>query len=91
MPARIPLPSDDELTPEHRELLANMPALNVFRMLAGMPKAIGPFMQLGGAVLSTALDARRREMAVLRDGTLLVSNYASGQLEAVDVASIPGG
>jgi DNA-binding beta-propeller fold protein YncE len=32
-----------------------------------------------------------REMAVLRDGTLLVSNYASGQLEAVDVASIPGG
>jgi DNA-binding beta-propeller fold protein YncE len=32
-----------------------------------------------------------REMAVLRDGTLLVSDYASGQLEAVDVASIPGG
>jgi AhpD family alkylhydroperoxidase len=62
----IPLPSDDELTPEHRELLANLPPLNVFRMLAGMPKAIQPFMQLGGAVLSTALDARRREMAVLR-------------------------
>jgi AhpD family alkylhydroperoxidase len=64
--AKIPLPSDDEISPEHRELLDNMPPLNVFRMLAGMPKAIGPFMQLGGAVLSTALDARRREMAVLR-------------------------
>jgi DNA-binding beta-propeller fold protein YncE len=32
-----------------------------------------------------------REMALLADGTLLVSNYASGQVEAVDVASIPGG
>jgi hypothetical protein len=32
-----------------------------------------------------------REMALLPDGTLLVSNFASGQVEAVDVASIPGG
>jgi hypothetical protein len=30
-----------------------------------------------------------REMTLLRDGTLLVSNYLSGQLEAVDVATIP--
>ncbi|MCW2932432.1 MAG: PQQ-dependent catabolism-associated beta-propeller protein [Actinomycetia bacterium] len=32
-----------------------------------------------------------REMALLPDGTLLVSNFSSGQVEAVDVASIPGG
>lgn len=32
-----------------------------------------------------------REMSQLADGTLLVSNYASGQLEAIAVASIPGG
>jgi DNA-binding beta-propeller fold protein YncE len=32
-----------------------------------------------------------REMALLPDGTLLVTNYASGQVEAVDVATIPGG
>lgn len=32
-----------------------------------------------------------REMALLGDSMLLVSNYASGQLEAVDVASIPSG
>lgn len=32
-----------------------------------------------------------REMALLPDGTLLVSNYASFQVEAVDVASIPAG
>ena len=66
MPPKIPLPSDDELDPGHRELLANLPPLNVFRMVAGAPRAVRPFMALGAAVLSTALDARRREIAVLR-------------------------
>jgi AhpD family alkylhydroperoxidase len=66
VPPKIPLPSDDELDPERREVLANLPPLNVFRMLAGAPRAVRPFMGLGGAVLSTALDARRREIAVLR-------------------------
>jgi AhpD family alkylhydroperoxidase len=61
----IPLPSDEELTPEQRELLARLPPLNVFRMVAGS-RALKPFMALGGAVLSSALDARRREIAVLR-------------------------
>jgi 4-carboxymuconolactone decarboxylase len=63
---KIPLPSDDELKPEHRELLARLPSLNVFRMVAGAPRAVQPFMQLGGAVLSAALDAPRREIVVLR-------------------------
>jgi alkylhydroperoxidase family enzyme len=66
VPPKIPLPTDDELEPEHREMLATLPQLNVFRMLAGAPRAVRPFMELGGAVLSTALDARRREIAVLR-------------------------
>jgi 4-carboxymuconolactone decarboxylase len=47
-------------------MLANLPPLNVFRMVAGAPRAVRPFMELGSAVLSTALDARRREIAVLR-------------------------
>jgi AhpD family alkylhydroperoxidase len=63
---KIPLPIDDELEPEHRELLAKLPPLNVFRMVAGSPRAVRPFLELGGAVLSTVLDARRREIAVLR-------------------------
>jgi AhpD family alkylhydroperoxidase len=66
VPPAIPLPSDEELTAEHRALLARLPPLNVFRMVAGAPAALRPFMALGGAVLSTALDARRREIAVLR-------------------------
>ncbi len=66
MPPRIPLPTDDELAPEHRELLAGMPPLNVFRMVAGSPRALRPFLGLGGAVLSGALDPPRRELVVLR-------------------------
>jgi AhpD family alkylhydroperoxidase len=81
--AKIPLPSDDEITPEHREFLANMPPLNVFRMLAGMPQAVEPFMQLGGAVLSGALDARRREMAVLRVAHATDAAYEWAQHEQI--------
>src|SRR5258708_39776507 len=35
-------------------------------MVAGAPRAFRPCLELGGAVLSSALDARRREIAVLR-------------------------
>jgi AhpD family alkylhydroperoxidase len=66
VPPKIPLPTDEELEPEQRELLASLPRLNVFRMVAGAPRALRPFLGLGGAVLSTALDAQRREIAVLR-------------------------
>jgi AhpD family alkylhydroperoxidase len=66
VPPKIPLPSDDELDREHREMLARLPPLNVFRMVAGAPRAVRPFMALGSAVLSAPLDARRREIAVLR-------------------------
>ena len=83
MAPKVPLPTDDELTPEHRELLANLPALNVFRMIAGAPKAVAPFMQLGSAVLSTALDARRREMAVLRVAHATSAPYEWAQHEQI--------
>ncbi|HUN78455.1 MAG TPA: hypothetical protein VMU32_06010 [Solirubrobacteraceae bacterium] len=81
MPPTIPLPTDDELAPEHRELLATMPPLNVFRMVAGSPRALRPFLGLGGAVLSSALDAPRRELVVrygpreAADVILLASYY----------------
>jgi AhpD family alkylhydroperoxidase len=71
----ISLPTDEELTPEHRALLARLPPLNVFRMVAGAPAALRPFMALGSAVLSTALDARRREIAVLRVAHVTNARY----------------
>jgi 4-carboxymuconolactone decarboxylase len=81
VPPKIPLPSDDELDPAHRELLANLPPLNVFRMVAGAPRAVRPFMALGRAVLSTALDARRRELAVLRVAHATHARYEWAQHE----------
>jgi 4-carboxymuconolactone decarboxylase len=78
---KIPLPTDDELEPGHREMLAELPPLNVFRMMAGAPRAVRPFLQLGGAVLSTALDARRREIAVLRVAHATGAPYERAQHE----------
>jgi AhpD family alkylhydroperoxidase len=79
MGPEVPLPSDEELEPEHRELLANLPPLNVFRMVARSPRALRPFMQLGAAVLSGPLDPRRREIAVLRVAHATAAEYEWAQ------------
>lgn len=81
MASRIPLPTDDELTLEHREMLARVPPLNVFRMVAGTRRGLRPFLQLGGAVLSSCLDARRREMVVLRVAHATDARYEWAQHE----------
>jgi 4-carboxymuconolactone decarboxylase len=80
-PPKIPLPTDEELEPEQLELLANLPRLNVFRMVAGAPRALRSFLGLGGAVLSTALDAQRREIAVLRVAHATSAPYEWAQHE----------
>ncbi len=81
MPARIPLPTDDELTPEDRELLDKVPPLNVFRMVAGTRRGLRPFLQLGAAALSSSMDARRREIAVLRVAHATSAGYERAQHE----------
>jgi 4-carboxymuconolactone decarboxylase len=81
MPPKIPLPIDAELAPGVPEMLAKLPPLNVFRMVAGVPDAGRPFLQLGGAVLSGALDPRRREIAVLRVARATRASYEWSQHE----------
>jgi 4-carboxymuconolactone decarboxylase len=81
VPPEIPLPTDEELELKQRALLANLPPLNVFRMVAGAPRAARPFLELGGAVLSTALDAPRREIAVLRVAHATGASYEWAQHE----------
>ena len=82
MPPKIPLPSDERSSsPSSARLLAKLPPLNVFRMVAGAPRAVRPFMALGRAVLSTALDARRREIAVLRVAHATSASYEWAQHE----------
>lgn len=60
---------------------ADLDVVGVAAALAGHPAVVG----------HVPAGMFPREMAVLPDGTLLVSNYGSSQLEAVNVASIPGG
>ena len=81
MPVRIPLPTDDELTPEQREMLDKVPPLNVFRMVAGTQQGLRPFLQLGAAVLSSAMDTRRREIAILRVAHATNAGYERAQHE----------
>lgn len=81
MEPKIPVPTDAELGPEQVRMLARLPPLNVFRMVAGAPGAGRPFLQLGGAVLSGALDARRREIAVLRVAHATKASYEWAQHE----------
>ena len=60
MAPRIPLPTDDELTPEHRDILDKVPALNVFRMVAGTRRGLRPARVLGRlAGRDYELDAER--------------------------------
>jgi 4-carboxymuconolactone decarboxylase len=77
----VPLPTDDELGPDVVAMLGKLPPLNVFRMVAGVPGAGRPFLQLGSAVLSAALDARRREMVILRVAHATSAAYEWAQHE----------
>ena len=64
---RIPLPEDEHLDPEVRDLLAILPPLNLFRMLANAPASIKEFLDMGASILMrSAFDPRKREIAILR-------------------------
>ncbi|MET0152342.1 MAG: carboxymuconolactone decarboxylase family protein [Candidatus Binatia bacterium] len=76
MPVTIPLPTDAELTPELREILDSLPALNIFRMPANAPANLKPFVDYGLSLLfCTELDARKREIAILRVAHVTRSRY----------------
>jgi AhpD family alkylhydroperoxidase len=76
MPVTIPLATDAELTPELREVLDSLPALNIFRMLANAPTNLRPFVDYGmSLLLATELDPRKREIAILRVAHVTRSKY----------------
>jgi alkylhydroperoxidase family enzyme len=67
--ARMPYPDLTHATDEVRTLAAGLPPLNIFRMLPHAPTFLRGFGQLGTAILSrAALDARLRELVILRVG-----------------------
>ena len=74
--ARLPY-ADPERAPEPvRRALDAVPSLNVFRMVANAETAFRPWLAFGGALLSSLeLDARVRELAILRVGRLSGAEY----------------
>jgi 4-carboxymuconolactone decarboxylase len=78
----LPLPADEDLPPETREVLANLPPLNVFRAVASVPNSFRPFLQLGGSLLSgPEIDPRNREIAILAVARATGSAYEWQQHE----------
>ncbi|MFZ5562672.1 MAG: carboxymuconolactone decarboxylase family protein [Thermodesulfobacteriota bacterium] len=77
MAPRIDLPENKDLPPEIADLLALLPPLHAFRMMAAVPSSFRPFLDLAGSVLSgAAFDPRLREIAVLRVTRQMKCNYA---------------
>lgn len=76
MTVRIPLPTDEQLPASARKILASLPPANVFRMVANAPSSLAGFVQLAGSILlQSELDARLRELAVLRVAHVTDSRY----------------
>lgn len=76
MRAAVPLPDDSQLSPEIRATLAALPPLNVFRMMANAPASFQPLIDFAmSLLLQSELDARKREIAVLRVAHVTRSAY----------------
>jgi len=74
--ARIPYPNPETLAAVDREFLADLPQLNISRMLAGSPSMFRPLTRLFSAYLSDGLlTDTLREIAILRVGHLCNSDY----------------
>lgn len=83
--ARIPYFDMDHAPQEYKALLGGRPPLNLYRMLphAG-PSASKGFLGLGGALLrDNAIDAKLREIAILRVGILSQASYEVHQHKRV--------
>lgn len=74
--ARLPYADPGAASEPVREALDALPSLNIFRMVANAETAFRPWLRLGGALLSSLeLDARLRELAILRVGQLERAEY----------------
>ena len=82
--ARLPYPDPASLAEKDRALLASLPPLNIFRMLAGAGPIFAPFMNLLDAYLNEGLlDGELRELVILRAGHKCGSAYELHQHERV--------
>jgi 4-carboxymuconolactone decarboxylase len=82
--ARVPYPDRTTLSPETQEMLAKLPPLNIFRMMAGGEGLLAAFVRLGNHLLSKSrLDPVLREIAIIRVGVLSKARYEVFQHERI--------
>jgi alkylhydroperoxidase family enzyme len=79
--ARVKLLEKDQADPVIKELFQKLednkaPIINLYRAVGNSPKAGRNFIRLGNAILNAEiLDPKLRELAILRVGNLLQSEY----------------
>lgn len=74
--ARVPYFDLAQAPESYLQLIGSRPPLNLYRMLPHAGKVAEGFLALGGAILrENRLDARLREIAILRVGLLCGSSY----------------
>ena len=82
--ARIDYPDPAGLEPATQELLAKLPPLNVFRMMAGSERMLKEFVDLGNQILfRSSLDPVLRELAIIRVGVLSGASYELHQHDRI--------
>ena len=83
--ARLPYPDPEAASPRVREVLEQIPPLNIFRMMANADSAFVPWLRWGGALLTDLeLPADLREIAILRVARLTPgAEYEWVQHEAI--------
>lgn len=74
--ARIPYPDPAELDDKVRTRLAQLPPLNILRILSHAQGNFIPFLAMGSSILSEqSLDGKLRELAILRVAHLTGAHY----------------
>lgn len=83
--ARIPYPDPQEAPEKARAMFEKLPVkLNVMRMMLQAPTCMPDLLRLGASVLGRQrLDARLREIAILRVAVLSRADYEWTQHEAI--------
>jgi alkylhydroperoxidase family enzyme len=62
----VELPDDAEIPQPALQRLRSLPPINIYRLLAIVPQALGPWTDLVQAVYECELDPRLREIAICR-------------------------
>jgi len=82
--ARLPYPDLKTLAADTQEFFRKLPALNIFRMMAGGEGLLPVFVRLGNYLLyKSKLDPILREIAIIRVGVLSKASYEVFQHERI--------